>query len=109
MSRSISSGSATCCGRDNRPTTSPFTCRPPTRSPISRRAITPATQPMDRLIGPAVVPQVLDAGYNFDFIDDTAIARAGVPYRILILPGVERMPLATLEKITKAGVTVIAR
>ncbi len=65
-------------------------------------------QAMDRLIGPAVIPQVLDAGYNFDFIDDTAIAQVGVPYRILILPGVERIPLATLEKITKAGVTVIA-
>jgi hypothetical protein len=64
-------------------------------------------QSMDRLIGPVVIPQILDAGYNFDFIDDAAIAEVGVPYKILVLPGVERMPLATLEKITKAGVTVI--
>jgi hypothetical protein len=65
-------------------------------------------QLMDRLIGPAVIPQILDAGYNFDFIDDAAIANVGIPYKILVLPGVERMPLASLEKIAKAGVTVIA-
>jgi hypothetical protein len=65
-------------------------------------------QSMDHLIGSTVIPQILAAGYNFDFIDDAAIAHAGVPYRILILPGVERIPLATLEKITKSGVTVFA-
>jgi hypothetical protein len=65
-------------------------------------------QLMDRLIGPTVIPQILDAGYNFDFIDDAAVANVGIPYKILVLPGVERMPLATLEKIAKAGVTVIA-
>ncbi len=56
-------------------------------------------QAMDRLIGPKVIPQILDAGYNFDFIDDAAIAKVGVPYKILVLPGVERMPLETLQKI----------
>ena len=55
-------------------------------------------QAMDGLIGRTVIPQILDAGYNFDFIDDGAIAHAGVPYPILILPGVERIPLATLRK-----------
>jgi len=65
-------------------------------------------QLMDRLIGPVVIPQILDAGYNFDFIDDTAIAKVGVPYRVVVLPGVERMPAATLEKLTKSGVTVVA-
>jgi hypothetical protein len=65
-------------------------------------------QSMDHLIGPTVIPQILDGGYNFDFIDDGAIAKAGVPYKILILPGVERMPLATLEKILKSGAAVIA-
>ncbi len=53
-------------------------------------------QAMDGLIGNTVIPQILDAGYNFDFIDDGFIAKGGVPYRILILPNVERMPLATL-------------
>ena len=72
-------------------------------------------QAMDGLIGSNVIPQVLDAGYNFDFIDDGAIAgdgvHGGVPYKILILPGVERMPLETLEKIVAyagKGGTVIA-
>lgn len=65
-------------------------------------------QLMDKLIGPNVIPQILNAGYNFDFIDDTAIAKVGIPYKVLVVPGAERMPLATLEKITKAGVTVIA-
>ncbi len=65
-------------------------------------------QAMDRLIGPKVIPQILDAGYNFDFIDDAAIAKVGVPYKILVLPGVERMPLETLQKILASGATVIA-
>ena len=68
-------------------------------------------QAMDDLIGPRVIPQILDAGYNFDFIDDGAIARGGVPYRILVLPGVQRIPLATLQKLqeyVRNGGTVIA-
>jgi len=68
-------------------------------------------QSMDPLLGPNLIPAILDAGYNFDFIDDGLIAKAGVPYRILVLPNVERMPLATLQKITelsKKGVAVIA-
>ena len=56
-------------------------------------------QSIDRLIGPNVIPQVLDAGYNFDFIDDLAIEKVGVPYRILVIPGVERIPVATLQKL----------
>jgi alpha-L-rhamnosidase len=65
-------------------------------------------QAMDRLIGRTVIPQILDSGYNFDFIDDAAIAKVGVPYKILVLPGVERMPLATLQKTLATGATVIA-
>jgi hypothetical protein len=65
-------------------------------------------QAMDRLVGPNVIPQILDAGYNFDFVDDAAIAKVGVPYKILVLPGVERMPLATLQKILASGAIVIA-
>jgi hypothetical protein len=56
-------------------------------------------QLMDDLLGPRVIPQILDAGYNFDFIDDAAIARGGISYRVLIVPGVERIPLETLEAI----------
>jgi hypothetical protein len=68
-------------------------------------------QAMDGLIGNTVVPQILDAGYNFDFIDDGFIAKGGVPYKILILPNVERIPLASLQRIldyARKGGTVIA-
>ncbi len=70
-------------------------------------------QAMDGLLGPNVVPQILNAGYNFDFIDDGAIAHAGVPYKILVIPGAERMPLATLQKIDaykrKGGTVIVTR
>jgi len=70
-------------------------------------------QSMDALLGPNVIPQILDAGYNFDFIDDAAIESVGVPYRILILPGVERMPPATYRKLeayaSKGGIIVATR
>ena len=68
-------------------------------------------QAMDGLIGPTVIPQILDAGYNFDFIDDGAIAEAGIPYPVLVLPDVDRIPVATLEKIqdyVRKGGKVIA-
>ncbi len=56
---------------------------------------------MQALFGPALIPQILDSGYNFDFIDDRALAAAGLPYKAVILPGVERIPLATLERLRK--------
>jgi len=56
---------------------------------------------MDGLLGPALTPQILDAGYNFDFIDDGAIAHGGVPYPILILPAVHRIPLGTYRKLAE--------
>ena len=68
-------------------------------------------QAMDGLLGPNVIPQVLNAGFNFDFMDDRAIAAGGVPYRVLILPGVERIPLRTLERLqtyVRGGGRVIA-
>jgi hypothetical protein len=70
-------------------------------------------QAMDGLLGPNVVPQILNAGYNFDFIDDGAIAHAGVPYKILVVPGAERIPLATMQKIDeyrrKGGTVIVTR
>ena len=68
-------------------------------------------QAMDGLIGSKVIPQILDAGYNFDYIDDGAILHGGVPYRILVLPGVERIPPAAYQKIQEyaaKGGTVVA-
>ena len=49
-----------------------------------------------------MIPQILDAGYNFDLIDDGAIEKLGIKYKAIVLPNVERIPLATLEKIVKS-------
>ena len=68
---------------------------------------------MDQLMGRVVVTQVLDSGYNFDFIDDGAIGKVGVGHPVLILPNVERMPLATLRKIddyaAKGGIVIATK
>ena len=68
-------------------------------------------QQMDALLGPELVTEIENAGYNLDYIDADAIDHGGVPYPILILPGVERVPLATYQKIEdyrQKGGTVIA-
>ena len=60
-----------------------------------------------------VIPQVLDAGFNFDFIDADAINDLGIHYPVLILPGIDRLPLATYQKIEeyvrRGGVVIAAR
>jgi len=58
-------------------------------------------QAMDGLLGPNLVPAILDAGYNFDFTDDGAILAKGMTHKILIVPNVERIPLATYQKISE--------
>jgi alpha-L-rhamnosidase len=65
---------------------------------------------MEEMLGPAVLPQILDAGYNLDFIDDRAIESVGIPYPVLVVPDVKRMPPATaakLEAYAKKGGIVI--
>ena len=54
---------------------------------------------MDKFLGKQVIAQVLDAGFNLDFIDADTIDSVGIPYRVLILPAVDRLPIATYEKI----------
>jgi hypothetical protein len=48
-----------------------------------------------------LIPSLLNAGYNFDFIDDHAIDHSEMPYKVLILPGVERIPLETLHRLQR--------
>jgi hypothetical protein len=76
----------------------------------------------DRM-GTAVVAAVVEAGYGFDFVDDRALISASTRerslvlgdsrYRILILPGVETLPPATLKRITRfadsGGMVVMTR
>ncbi|MFZ1937874.1 MAG: glycosyl hydrolase [Terracidiphilus sp.] len=69
------------------------------------------TDEMRTLLGPDLVPSILDEGYNLDFIDSAAIDHIGIKYPVLVLPSVERIPLATYRKIqeyARHGGTVIA-
>ena len=69
------------------------------------------SESMERLLGPEIIPQILDAGFNFDLIDSEAVAKTGVPYRALILPGIERLDLDTyhqVETFARDGGIVIA-
>ncbi len=74
-------------------------------------------------LGPDLVGRVLDAGFGFDFFDDDVLRNAGKveaggglrlganAYRIVILPGVERIPLETLrtlEAYVQAGGVLVA-
>jgi hypothetical protein len=74
------------------------------------------------LVGPDVIPRTLEAGYDFDFFDDTALMKVGRVekdslvlgsnrYRVVVLPGVNRIPLETLRKLeefVKGGGVLIA-
>ena len=56
-------------------------------------------QAMGALLGPDLIPRILDAGFNFDFLDDRAIEKIGIPYSIVVLPALKRMPHSTSEKL----------
>src|SRR2546425_1261671 len=73
-------------------------------------------------VGPDVIPAILDTGYDFDFFDDDVLMKLGrvekgqlalgsSRYRVVVLPGVERIPLETmrkLEEFARGGGVVIA-
>jgi len=63
-----------------------------------------------RRIGMSLVPTLLEAGYSMDFVDDEILAQEGriekgklaianQEFSIVVLPGVERIPPATLAKL----------
>jgi hypothetical protein len=68
---------------------------------------------MDGLLGHNVIPQILDAGVNLDFIDADAIDKLDIHYPILVLPGIERIPLVTYRKIEQyamqGGIVIATR
>jgi hypothetical protein len=74
-------------------------------------------------LGKSVIPRLLEAGYQFDLVDDrmitelarvekgrlVVVARHGYP--IVVLPGVERIPAATLRRLrefVRAGGILVA-
>ncbi|HEX8142435.1 MAG TPA: glycosyl hydrolase [Pyrinomonadaceae bacterium] len=76
------------------------------------------------MIGEELMPRIFEAGYNLDFFDDDALKQVGRverdalalgpnKYRIVILPGVEQMPLDTLRKLEEfvrgGGILVATR
>jgi hypothetical protein len=66
---------------------------------------------IDGLLGKQVTGQIVDAGFNLDYVDSHVIDKASIRYRILILPGITRIPLHTYEKVeafAKQGGIVIA-
>jgi hypothetical protein len=68
---------------------------------------------MPKLLGNSVISQILDAGFNLDFIDSDAIDTLGIPYPVLVLPGVQRLAPATYQKIEQyalhGGIVIATR
>jgi hypothetical protein len=60
----------------------------------------------------SLMPPILSAGYNVDFIDADAVDKIGLgTHQILVLPPTDRIPVATLRKIAawvKSGGHVVA-
>ena len=82
------------------------------------------SEALDHRLGSTLIARLLEAGYSFDFVDDAAVNRVakiedgalvlnGSRYGIVILPGVERMPFETLQKLDafahQGGVLVATR
>lgn len=68
------------------------------------------SEQMKRMM-PALTAPILDAGFNFDYIDSEAVEARGIRYPVLILPRVDRISLAAYQKIeeyVKQGGKVIA-
>lgn len=68
---------------------------------------------MAEVTGPEVIPQILDAGFGFDGVDDGLMeqALANGSYRIVVLPNVERIPLSSyrrLERFAAGGGLLVA-
>ena len=58
------------------------------------------TDEMKKLITPALMSAILDAGYNIDYIDANTIDKLeAIPYPVLIIPPADRIPLATYKEI----------
>jgi hypothetical protein len=69
------------------------------------------TNQMRMLISDGLTQQILDNGYNFDYVDGLAFAAEGFKHKILILPHVNRIAPALYRRIAafvKRGGIVIA-
>jgi hypothetical protein len=68
---------------------------------------------IDGLLGKNVTGQIVDAGFNLDYVDSRVIDTAGIHHRILILPGIMGIPLCTYQKIEafaeQGGIVIATR
>lgn len=63
------------------------------------------------LIGPKIIPDILNAGFNFDLVDDGTLAQAATQhYKVVVVPGATIIPAATkswlLEFERKGGIAI---
>jgi len=63
------------------------------------------TSEMNRLITPALMSAILNAGYNVDFIDAETINRLGIHHPVVVLPPTDRIPVETLRKLQQYTAT----
>jgi hypothetical protein len=65
------------------------------------------------LLGKDVTGQIVDAGFNLDYVESRTIDTTGIHHRILILPGITGIPLHTYEKIEafaeQGGIVIATR
>ena len=68
---------------------------------------------IDQLLGTEVTQQILDEGFNLDYVDRDTLNEAALSHPILILPGIERISANTYQKIEayaqKGGIVIATR
>jgi beta-galactosidase len=79
---------------------------------------------VSRRLGPEIIRRILESGYNLDFFDDGllemrgkaergALAFGDLKYKVVVLPGVERIPPSTFRKLEQfaagGGILVATR
>jgi hypothetical protein len=57
------------------------------------------TKTLSTILPEKLIPAILDAGYNFDFIDAQSIDRVGIHYSVLVIPSMNRISAVTLRRI----------
>lgn len=62
---------------------------------------TSVNEALHRHLPDALTPAVLDAGYGFDYVDAGALSSRPLPYKVLVLPQMERMDAAAMEALER--------
>jgi hypothetical protein len=66
---------------------------------------------MHKYVTPELTEQILDAGYNLDYVDAESVLALGVSHPVLVMPHVTRLAPAVLEKLAayvRGGGKIIA-